>query len=216
MSCTTDQSQTIKLNVSNTVQIPIEFVTITVMVSEFGSDPSIVELSGYENLAKVVNLLRETGVDDDDLEIEAGQLTHSPYRGDDPFEFRTSIIFDLFDLDKIDTFRRAIVGAGGTSFRISSYGNKDEETIYDDAYRNAINIAKERAEKLLSNQSVKVGNIKNLHENIRETVEIIATAQTDYFAVYEEFDMQSVEPMFSKKFYTKNIQFNVEFELIHE
>ena len=149
------------------------------MVSEHGSEPSTVEVNGYESLSQVVNLLHENGIPKDDIEIEAGQLESTPYRRNDRYEFNSTLRFDLADLDKIDTFRRAVVEAGGTSFRISGYGNRDEDSIYDNAYRDAINTAKIRAEKLLYNQPVRIGKVLNLHENIQETIEIIATAQNE-------------------------------------
>lgn len=214
VSCSPNEKQSIKLNVSNTVEIPVEFVTISVTVSESGEDASAVELTGYENVAQVVNLLKENGIHEDYIEIDAGEISTVYYRSEEPFEFNSSLSFDLPDLDKIDTFRRAIIGAGGTSFRIRSYGNQDEESIYDDAYRNSINVAKERAERLLSNQNVEVGNILNIHENIQERVEMAMSVEHDLSeVVVTGYSMEEVDPLFNKKYYTKQIRFNVEFEL---
>tara|TARA_R100001143_G_C3361089_1_gene135924 strand:+ start:23881 stop:24567 length:687 start_codon:yes stop_codon:yes gene_type:complete len=215
VSCSSENDRSVKLNVNHTVQIPVEFVTVTVTISEYGTDPVNVELMGYENLARVVGLLTENGLHEDDLEIDAGQVTAVYYRRDDPYEFNSKVTFDITDTDRIDTFRRAIVAVGGTSFEISSFGNSDEDAIYDEAYRNAINSARDRAEKLLSNQSEKVGRILNLQEDFRHTVEMAQASRSDNLMVMNETDtMEPVDPMFRKEFYTKVIQFYIEFELI--
>lgn len=214
-SCSTDYDRSIQLNVNQTIQIPIEMVTVNVMVTESGTDAESVERAGYEKLAKVVNLLRDNGMQDDDLEIEAGELTSNNYRGEATYQFSSSIVFDLMDTDQIDTYRRAIIGAGGTSFRISSFGNPDEEAIFDQAYQNAIDVARERADRLLSNQSVKTGEILKLQENIQDIIEISANRQMDRMESTQlSAGMEPVDPIFSKEFYTRNIQFNIEFELV--
>lgn len=214
VSCSAENDRSIKLNVNQTVQIPVDFVTVRVTITEYGSDPINVELMGYEKLARVVGLLTDNGLKEDDIEIDAGQLNSVYYRRDDPYEFNSKVTFDILDLDRIDTFRRAIVSVGGTSFEIASYGNTDEDIIYDEAYRNAINTARERAEKLLSNQKENVGRILNLQENIRLNVEAnLASRNDDLMAMNETIEMESVDPMFRKEFYTRDIQFYIEFEL---
>lgn len=214
VSCSAENDRSINLNVNHTVQIPVEFVTVTVTITEYGADPVNVELEGYENLARVVGLLLDNGFQEEDIEIDAGVLRAAYYRQGDPYSFNSKITFDILDPDKIDTFRRAIVGVGGTSFEITAYGNSDEETIYDEAYRNAINNARERAEELLSNQNEKVGRILNLHENIRISSDLdIATRSNDLMAMNETSEMEPVDPMFRKEFYTRDIQFHIEFEL---
>jgi len=214
ISCTAKDDRSIKLNVSHTVQIPVEFVTVSVSITEYGTDPVEVERLGYENLARVVGLLKNSGLQEDEIEIEAGQVTTVYYRREDPYEFNSKVTFDILDLDKIDTFRRAIVGVGGSAFHVISYGNHQEDEIYDEAYRNAIDAAKERAEKLLSNQSERIGRILNLQEDIRYTVGPNPVAQNErLMATNESFDMEAVDPMFRVEFYTKSIQFYIEFEI---
>jgi len=214
ISCTATEERSIKLNVNHTVQIPVEYVTATVMITEYGSDPKEVELMGYEKLSSVVNLLERNGLEEDDLEIEPGQISAAYHRREDPYQFNSIVTFDIRDTDNIDTFRRAIIGVGGTSFQISSYGNSDEESIYDEAYRNAINTAKDRAEQLLSNQKESVGKIKTIQEDIRQIAESNASLRNEtMMAMNESFDMDPVDPLFRKEFYTKTIQFYIEFEL---
>lgn len=214
ISCSAENDRSIKLNVNHTVQIPVEFVTVSVTISEYGSDPVNVESTGYENLARVVGLLTNNGLDEEDIQIDAGQLTAVYHRRDDPYEFRSKVTFDILDTDRIDTFRRAIVGVGGTSFSISSFGNPDEDMIYDEAYRNAINTARERAETLLTNQNESIGGIINLQEDIRYTEEPnLASRNNELMAMNETLEMEPVAPMFRKEFYTRVIQFYIEFEL---
>lgn len=215
VSCTGDVDRSIQLNVSQTVQIPVEMVTITVRISETGNDPEAVERRGYEKLASVVQLLRENGYTDDDLEITAGELHSNFYRNENQVQFTSVIVFELTDTDLIDTFRRGITEAGGTSFSVSDYGNPDETRIYDEAYQNAIDAARERADKLLTNQGVKAGSILSVQENIHEIIEHSANV-TMSMQDQSQFraEMEPVDPMFNKEYYTKSIQFNIVFELI--
>lgn len=214
ISCSSNNNNSISLNVNHTIQIPIEFVTASVSINEPGSSASEVEVQGYEKLSQVVNLLTESGVSYNDIEINPGIVNNLYYR-EDPFEFRSSLTFDIHDLDKIDTFRRAIIGAGGTTFRIQSYSNHLEDSLYNAAYQNSIQEARKRAEKLLYHQPNTVGNILNLHENVSETIEIHRTGQRSEDDVeYEMIEMVHVPSMFNKEFYTKEIKFSVEFELL--
>jgi uncharacterized protein YggE len=216
-SCTENIERTITLNVNNSVQIPVEYVKITVTVTERGEDPAAVELAGYESLSGVVNLLREIGFGEDDVEITAGAVSATRVR-DTPYQFQSTLLFDIYDLDKIDSIRRAVIGEGGTAFRVSSYGNRDEESIYDEAYRNAIESARERADRLLSSEPLHAGNVLKLRENIRENVLVTASAPMDEaieLNLSASLGLGSVEPMFNKEYYTKAVQFSVEFELIN-
>lgn len=214
ISCTAQNERSIKLNVNQTVQIPVEYVTVSVVITENGSDPINVELEGYEKLSRVVGLLKNNGFQEDEMEIDAGQLISNYYRREDPYEFNSKVTFDIFDTDKIDTFRRAIVGVGGTSFQISSYGNLKEDSIYNEAYQHAIDTAKERAEQLLANQTERVGRILNLQEDIRLQTGLDSAIRDErLMAANESFDMEAVDPLFRKEFYTRVIQFYIEFEI---
>ena len=216
-SCAENIERTITLNVNNSVQIPVEYVKVTVTVTERGEHPAAVELAGYESLSGVVNLLRESGFGEDDVKINAGAVSASRVR-ETPYQFQSTLFFDMYDLDKIDTIRRAVIGEGGTAFLVSSYGNRDEESIYDEAYRSAIESARERADRLLSGEPLQAGNVLNLRENIRENV---PHAPRDDDIEWVEINISaglsigSVEPMFKKEYYTKAVQFSVEFELIN-
>lgn len=214
ISCDGDVDRSIHLNVSQTVQIPVEMVTITVRISESGNDPEIVERRGYEKLASVVQLLRDNGYMDDDLEITAGELQSNFYRNENQIQFNSVIVFELADTDLIDTFRRAITEAGGTSFSVSDYGNPDEMRIYEEAYQNAIDSARERADKLLANQGVKAGSIITVQENIHEIIEQPKIEMSMQDQSLSRAGMEPVDPMFNKEHYTKSIQFNIVFELI--
>jgi|GEM_PF-1312916 len=214
-SCAENIERTITLNVNNSVQIPVEYVKVTVTVTERGEHPAAVELAGYESLSGVVNLLRESGFGEDDVEINAGAVSASRVR-ETPYQFQSTLFFDMYDLDKIDTIRRAVIGEGGTAFLVSSYGNRDEESIYDEAYRSAIESARERANRLLSGEPLQAGNVLNLRENIRENVFVTSSAQMDEtIELNLSANLSFVEPMFNKEYYTKAVQFSVEFELIN-
>lgn len=214
VSCTGDVDRSIHLNVNRTVQIPVEMVTITVRVTESGNDPETVEKQGYEKLASVVQLLRENGYGDEDLEITAGELHSSIYRNENQIQFNSIIVFELDDTEWIDTLRRGITEAGGSSFSVSDYGNPDETRIYEEAYQNAIDAARERADKLLSNQGVKAGSILKVEETIHDIVEPAASVMSMPGLQASRSDLERVDPMFSREYYTKSIQFNIVFELI--
>jgi hypothetical protein len=67
ISCADKNGRSIKLNISHTVQILVEFVTVSVSITEYGSDPVEVERLGYENLARVVGLLKNSGLREDEI-----------------------------------------------------------------------------------------------------------------------------------------------------
>lgn len=218
ISCNSSGEQdSIRLGVNNTVEIPVEYVKLQVSVGESGYTASETEESGYNKLAAVVNVLQNAGMPENEIEISAGNLNRDS-RNEVSYQFNSTVSFDLDDPDLIDTVRRAVISAGGTGFSVTGYGNSEEDEIFDRAYRNSINVARERAERLVSDQDVRVGRVLNLYENIRE---IVRTPQMDGSVVMDiggslAFETGNVESMFRKETYTRSIEFNIEFELIEE
>lgn len=216
IACSSEKDQTIRLSVDQTVQIPIKSVTISTGIVERGEEPTAVEKNGYGKLAEVVKLLEDLGYDKKQLEINSGEVSYQPYNDEEPYSFSSSIKFDLNDTDKIDTFRRSLTNAGATRFNITSFKNSKEDSMYDAAYRQAINTAKKKANRLLSNQTVVVGKILNLHENVKETIEMDATNQLvepPALKIRGNANLERVDPLYHKEYYTKKIEFNIEFAL---
>jgi uncharacterized protein YggE len=204
-----------RLGVDQTIRIPVEYVTISTGITERGSEVTSVEQNGYEKIAEVVGLLEELGFNKDQLEINSGEVSGRWY-DEETFTFNSSIEFDLKDLDKIDTFRRALTDAGATSFRVSSFNNSKEDSILDAAYRDAINKAKRKSERLIANQSAEVGKILNLHENVKEVIETEAalySAEPPPIKLRGYAGLEKVDPLFNKEFYSKKIEFTIEFAL---
>ncbi|MCC5913008.1 MAG: SIMPL domain-containing protein [Balneolaceae bacterium] len=215
-ACNTGETNSIQLGVNNTVEIPVECVKLQITIGERGEIASETEESGYNKLAAVVTVLQDAGLPEDAIEITAGDLNRVP--NDNTYQFNSTVRFDLADPDLIDTVRRAVISAGGTGFRVIGYGNAEEEEIFDRAYRNSIDVARERAERLVSDQDVRVGRILNLHENIRE---IVRTPQMDGSVNIDisgalDFGTSTVESMFRKETYNRSIEFNIEFELVEK
>ncbi len=214
-SCSTKPDQSIRLKVRHTIHIPVEYVTIYTGVYKKGTDANAIEKSGYDRLANVVALLEKLGYDDKQLEVNSGEMSKRFY-DEEIYEYNGSVKFDLKELDKLDTFRRELTKAGATTFSISSYKHSKEDSIYDMAYQNAIQKAKIKADRLISNQSVKIGKILNLHENVEEVIEMASTNQMVEPPPLKLSGMPSispVEPLFNKEYYTKSIEFTIEFAL---
>ncbi|TVR25818.1 MAG: hypothetical protein EA390_15225 [Balneolaceae bacterium] len=70
----------------------------------------------------------------------------------------------------------------------------------------------------MSGEPLQAGNVLNLRENIRENVLLTSSAPMDEtieLNLSASLGLGSVEPMFNKEYYTKAVQFSVEFELIN-
>ncbi|MDZ7808762.1 MAG: SIMPL domain-containing protein [Gracilimonas sp.] len=215
ISCTQDDNRSIKLGVDQTVEIPVEYVSVIASLQLEGSEAASVEKKGYETLADAVALLNNLGYEGDDLEINSGEVSNRSYRDRESYHYNSSIQFDIYDLDKIDTFRRALTEKGVNTFRITKYKNMKEDSLYDVAYRQAIQRAREKAQQLIMNESVEIGEILNLSENVRETItfneyELEEVIQTKQVA---EMPAPPVDPLFNKPTYNRQIEFTIEFAL---
>ena len=215
ISCTQNDKRSIKLGVDQTIEIPVEYVSVRAGLQLEGSEAAKVEKQGYESLAEAVELLNELGYEGDLLEINSGEVNNRSYRNEASYEYNASIIFDIHDLDKIDTFRRSLTARGVNAFRIMDYKNSKEDFLYDVAYRQAIQRAREKAQKLIENESVIIGEILKLNENVRETVffeqyemdEVVQSRQA------AEMPPPPVNPLFNKPTYNRQIEFTIEFAL---
>lgn len=213
-SCEKKELRTLEFSVHHTVEIPVDYVTVLVVISEWGTDASRVEKSGYDNLARVTHLLRTNGISEEHLTIEAGQVTMSPYRTEFPYEYRAAITFEFHDLEQLDSARGAIIEAGASSFLISGYGNTNENNLMEEAYRNALQDARDRADSILAGQKVRSGKILRLQEsysgNIRHDHQrsLVATNTP------EDSSFGSRPSLFQKTHYSKNLHFQITFELI--
>jgi uncharacterized protein YggE len=214
ISCTQDDKRSIRLGVDQTIEIPVEYVSVRAALQLDGSEAAKVEQEGYETLAEAVTLLNDLGYEGDLLEINSGEVNNRSYRDRVSFEYNASILFDIHDLDKIDTFRRALVEKGVNAFRIMDYKNSKEDSLYDIAYRQAIQRAREKAQKLIENESVVIGDILNLSENISETVFFEEYELDEVVQTRQAAEMPPpVNPLFNKPTYKRQIEFTIEFAL---
>lgn len=216
LSCSQENNKSIRLGVEQTVKIPVEYVSISASIQLSDSIAAVVEKQGYNKLSNTVNLLENLGYKDDDLEINSGEVVNRSYRDNETFEYRAYIYFDVHDLNKIDAIRRALLNNGVNSFDISSYNNSNEDSLYTQAYRNAIQKAKVKADELLHEQPTRIGKVLSIRENVREVVKVSATAQNADVVTMNldaNLSLEPVAPLFKKQYYNKNIEFSIEFEL---
>lgn len=215
LSCTQEPKNSISLGVEQTVQIPVEYVSVSASLQLEDTDPAKVEKEGYDKLANTVNLLTEIGYENEQLEINSGEVRNMSYRDSESFRYTSFILFDIYDLDQIDTIRRALIKEGINNFNITGYKNTKEDSLYDLAYQQAIDQARKQAQKLVQNEDVRIGEIMNLSENIQESAYIVSAMQMndEVINLDAELSMDPVNPLFNKEYYNKTIEFKVEFAL---
>lgn len=214
ISCTQNDKRSIKLGVDQTIEIPVEYVSVRAALQLDGSEAAKVEEQGYEKLAEAVALLNDLGYKGDLLEINSGEINNQTYRDRESYRYNASIQFDIYELDKIDTYRRALTKRGINAFRITDYKHSKEDSLYDVAYRQAIQRAREKAQKLIENESVDIGDILNLSENISETVSFEEYDLNEVVITRQAAEMPPpVDPLFNKPTYNMQIEFTIEFAL---
>lgn len=216
ISCSQEEKNSIILGVDQTIKIPVNYVSVSADIQLENTNASMVEENGYEKLSQAVSLLEELGYKKDQLEINSGEVRSQSYRDGQSFQYNSSIKFDIKELDQIDSIRRALLKQGVNSFNITTYNNSREDSLYDHAYRQAIQEAKEKAQGLLTNQQLEIGKILNLSENVEETFEVASMKQPNQTArinLDAGLNMDPVAPLFNKKYYDKTIEFTIEFAL---
>ena len=215
-SCSQDKKNSITLGVDQTIKIPVNYVSVSANIELHNSDASTVEENGYEKLSQAVSLLEELGYEKNQLEVNSGEIRNRSYREEQSYQYNSSIKFDIKELDQIDSIRHALLKQGINSFDITAYKNTKEDSLYDHAYQQAIQNAKEKAQGLLTNQQLEIGKILNLNESVEETFEIVATKQSKQaprINLDADLKMEPVDPLFNKKYYDTRIEFTIEFAL---
>jgi len=215
MSCTQEQNMnSIKLNVNQTVKIPVEYVSVSAGIQLRDPDPVEVEKEGYDKLAKTVEVLKALGYEKQQLEIQSGQVRDRSYQ-EISYQYSSSINFEVYDLEYIDTIRRALIKGGINNFSVTGYNNSKEDSLYDQAYQQAIAQARKQAQKLIQNEAVRIGEIMNLNERVEENYFFVTAMQEEQHMIELDaaLDIESVDPLFNKEYYNRPIEFVVEFAL---
>lgn len=213
ISCSQEKKNSITLGVDQTIKIPVKYVSVSANIQLENVNASTAEEKGYRKLSQAVNLLEDWGYQKDQLEINSGEVSNQSYRDEQSFEYNSSINFDIKKLDQIDSIRRALVNKGVNSFRITSYSNSKEDSLYNHAYRQAIQKAKEKAQGLFTNQQVEIGEILNLSQNVKEIVKVASIKKMNEPQSVNINSELSLEPLFNKKYYDRRIKFTIEFAL---
>lgn len=215
VACAGQTERTMKLHVEQTVRIPVGYVTVSSGIYERGKEAATVENEGYAKLSRVVDVLKSMGYSRQHLEINSGEVNHRGYGDNEYYTSNSSITFDLKELDKLDTIRRNLTRAGANRFRIDSYSNAEEDSIFDAAYRSSIDKARRKAQRLLTDQNVRIGKILNMNERVEDLVKVSATQQEEAPAIKLRDDASfiQVDPLFHKKYYNRRIEFVIEFAL---
>ncbi len=213
-SCSHHKKPSITLKVNQTVKIPVQYVTVKAGININSKEAKNAEKTGYKKLSAAVDVLKKLGYKKGQLEINSGRINKQNYRENKPYQFFATIDFSIRDLDKYDTIRRALVQAGMSNFRRTSYHNMKEDSLYDAAYRHIIHQTREKAQGLVKNENVKIGKILDLNQNIHR---LMKSAQKMHapsnISMKGNTLVKSVNPLFHKEYYTKNIRFTVKFAL---
>lgn len=214
-ACDAGEPNTASIGINNTVEIPIEYVSIQATVSVSGSNASEVEEEGYEKMSEVIRTLRDAGFSDDAIRSDAGNVSTSRQQMEERHTYQAQVQFDLHEPDLIDTVRGELIAAGAIRFQVLGYGNTNEEEIFEEAYRNSIEEARERLQRQLGDQDVVIGPVLNIEENVSV---VISTPQRDDGA---EIDISASlafgttrESLMTRTVYNKPIRFNIDFELL--
>lgn len=214
-ACDAGEPNTASIGINNSVEIPIEYVSIQTTVSVSGSNASEVEEEGYEKMLEVIHTLRDAGFPDDAIRSDAGNMRTSRQQMEERHTYQAQVRFDLHEPDLIDTVRDELIAAGATQFQILGYGNTNEEEIFEEAYRNSITEARERLQRQLGDEDVVIGPVLNIEENVSV---VVSAAQRDNRA---QMDMgasltfeNTRESLMTRTVYNKPIRFNIDFELL--
>ncbi|MTI87597.1 MAG: DUF541 domain-containing protein [Balneolaceae bacterium] len=215
ISCNESQDPpSIQLNVDQKVRIPIEYISISAQVQVNSGDPVEAEQKGYKKLADVVKLLQETGYEREQLIINSGNISDHSYRDNKRIRFSSSLNFDLYETDKLDALRKLLVKAGATNFNIQGYHNSKEDSLFEQAYHQAIEKARTKVDRFIADENLKTGKIINLSEGFHDLIVVSGLSGSNTLPPPPlSMPGPPVDPLFQKEYYHRDIEFTIKFEL---
>lgn len=161
----TDQMRSISLSETAYVEAKPDLVFIDVQIYLEGRDAAKIEEEAYEKSAELIKAFKEFGLEEEAYQTTENSMYDQRWREQDMKAIRFGYEVTFKELDKLESFRKAVIDAGATIFRISSYENSNAKSYTQKASEKALKAAMEQAKALAEVAGMQVGDPISMQVN---------------------------------------------------
>ena len=135
-----------------------------------GKDLKILQKENTEKINKIINFLKEKGIEEKDIQTENYSIDPKYDYSKPPYKIvgyaiNQNLKVKIRDLDKIGEILSEIVNYGANSVSGPNFTIDDKEVYLEKAREKAIKNAKEKAEKIAKTAGFKLGRIISIYES---------------------------------------------------
>ena len=195
----TEQMRSISLNETAYVETTPDIVIIQVQIFLEGRDAKKIEEEAYEKSEALIDVFKAYELDEKDYQTNENSMYDQRWREQDMKAVRFGYEVEFRELDKLEAFRKDVVEAGATIFRINSYENSNANKYTQEAAEKALKQAMSQAKALAEVAGMQLGDPISLTLNSQYIRPNIAASGDVMLMRAESADMKSERESTSNK-----------------
>lgn len=162
-------ASTIQVQSTEKVKVIPDMAEVNFAVSTQEADPKAAQEKNSQDLNKVIEFLKQSGVDEKSIQTSnyGLQPIYDYTSGDQKitgYQMRTSILVSDLAIDKVGTLVASSIDAGINNIDSISYLSSKYDESYQEALKKAIASSKVKAEAIAAASGTSLGDIYNVEE----------------------------------------------------
>jgi|LGVF01.1.fsa_nt_gb uncharacterized protein YggE len=158
------QNNTITIKSEAKLNVPVDFVIVSVTIEEYGNNLSEINSNMNKKAIKLQKKILSFGIDSTLISTQQNELQNLPYSHRDKGSSvaRLTYLFPLSNLNQYDTLKTSLIENGAKDIRIKEKCVYNIEKYRSEAYKQAFDNAKAKAEIIVSQTGKKIIGINKI------------------------------------------------------
>lgn len=159
-----DRPPAIHLHAEGEVEVPADLIRFHIQINASADSPQGAYKLHTQREERLVELLEQYRVDEEDIRYRPVSLSRAPDRtdtGTPPVQTRQQVVLTLRDFDAFEQIQVGLIEAGYDRFS-ADFATSRADSARDVALREAVARAREKAEIIASEAHVRLGNIVSI------------------------------------------------------
>ncbi|WP_394523357.1 SIMPL domain-containing protein [Lacrimispora sp. JR3] len=161
-------ASTIQVQSTEEVKVTPDMAEINFAVSTQEADPKAAQEKNSQDLNKVIEFLKQSGVDETSIQTSNYGLSpiydYTSGQKITGYQMRTSILVSNLPIDKVGTLVSSSIAAGINNIDSISYLSSKYDESYQEALKKAIESSKVKAEAIAAASGTSLGGIFHIEE----------------------------------------------------
>ncbi len=159
-----DRSPAINVHTEGQVEVPADLIHFQVQINASADSPQEAYELHSQREERLVELLEQYAVDEEDIRYRPVSFSRAPDRtdsGTSPVQTRQQVVMTLRDFDAFEQIQVGLIEAGYDRFS-ADFATSRADSARDEALREAVVRAREKAEIIASEAHVRLGNLVSI------------------------------------------------------